>query len=164
MKIDILINNVKYDPATGSLFNKNTNRQLNPDADGFVYYSHSKPTKVQIKIKANRLCCLLGFGKEVQKSQRVLHKNLNENDYRLINLAVVTDKELIKINEARVNLESRLKLVAHPEDQLSYFLYWRENGVEKRQLILDIVVARRRLLKLQLKYSKILSRYCIFED
>jgi hypothetical protein len=163
MKTEILLTNVAYDPISGLLTNKRNNRLLIPDVDGFIYYSQTTPVKAQIKIKANRLCCLLGFGKIIEKNQRVLHKNLNENDFRLTNLAIVSSTEYKKINEARTNIDSRLRLVAHPEDQLSYFLHWREDGIDKRELILDIVVARRKLKKLQLKYSKILSKYCIFD-
>ena len=164
MKVTTLVNNIKYDPLSGVLTNLKTNKVMIPDDDGFVFFSQVNPYKINIKIKANKLCCLLGYGKEVQKDQRVLHKNLNEKDLRLRNLIVVTPQELIKINEARTNLEGRLRLVPHPEDQLSYFLHWREQGRDKRQLILDIVVARKRLLKLQLKFAKILNKYCLFDE
>jgi hypothetical protein len=163
LKYDILIKNISYNPASGELTNKRTSRRMNVDADGFVYYTESSPERIHIKIKANKLCCLLGFGKPVTASQRVIHRNLDYTDFKITNLLVVTRKELLKINEARSNLEGKLKLVPHPSDQLSYFLHWKENGVDKRQLILDIVVARRKLVKLQLKYSKILSKYCIFD-
>lgn len=163
IKHEILISNIAYDPVTGLLTNKNNFKEIKPDEDGFVYYVQSKPVKAQIKIKANRLCCLLGFNKVIEKDQRVLHKNLNEKDLRLVNLKIVSSTTYNKINEARVNIEGRLRLVPHPEDQLSYFLHWRENGSDKRRLILDIVVARRELKKLQLRYSKILSRYCVFD-
>lgn len=164
MNHNILLQNIRYDHLTGEVFYKKNNKKLHPDVDGFVYYSQAKPEKVLIKIKANKLCCLLGFGKPVRQDQRVLHRNLNEEDCSLRNLLVVPRKTYLQINEARLNLESRLRLVPHEQDQHSYWLIHREGGVEKRELIHDIVVAQRRLLNMQLKYAKILSKYCLFDE
>jgi hypothetical protein len=45
----------------------------------------------------------------------------------------------------------------------SYVLIWKENGKDKILVVQDIVVAKRMLNKLQLKYAKILNRYCVFD-
>lgn len=164
MNYKILLENVRYDHLTGELFYKKNDRLMKPDEDGFVFYSQAKPEKLLIKVKANKLCCLLGFGKPVRQDQRVLHRNLNESDCRLRNLLVVPRKVYLQINEARLNLESRLRLVPHEQDQHSYWLIQRKEGMDRRELIHDIVIAQRRLLNAQLKYAKILSKYCVFDE
>ncbi len=164
----ILLQEVSYNANEGTFFVIGTGKQVIPDIDGFCWHysklgTENNKTKT-IKIKANRLACLLGFGKAVRKDQRILHRNLIESDCRLRNLQVIPRKLYLVIEEARVNLDSKLRLVAHPNDQFSYFLHYRSEGRDKRELILDIVIAKKRLNKLQLKYSKILSKYCLFEE
>jgi hypothetical protein len=99
----------------------------------------------------------------VQKDKVVLHKNLNENDYRYCNLKLISKKTQNSIKEAYRNLNGYLKLQPHPKDMFSYVLIWKENGKDKILVVQDIVVAKRMLNKLQLKYAKILNRYCVFD-
>jgi len=164
MNHQILSENIRYDHLTGYLYYKKNNKRMIPDVNGYIFYSQAKPTKQMIKVKASKLCCLLGFGKAVRQDQRVLHRNLNEQDCRLSNLVVVPRKVYLQVNEARLNLESRLRLVPHEEDQHTYWLIHRHEGVDKKEMIHDIVIAQRKLLKMQLKYAKILSKYCLFDE
>jgi len=160
----ILSENIRYDHLTGYLYYKKNNKRLVPNEDGYIFYSQAKPTKLLIKAKASKVCCMLAFGKPIRQDQKVLHRNLNEEDCRLCNLSVVSRKVYLLVNEARLNLESRLKLVPHEEDQHTYWLIHRNEGADKKEMIHDIVVAQRRLLKMQLKYAKILSKYCVFDE
>lgn len=165
----ILLKELNYDATAGTFFVKSSGKEIVPNEEGFCWYYTDVPSgnstkRRPIKIKANRLACLLAFGKAVRKDQRILHLNLLETDCRLRNLRVVPRKTYLIIQEARLNLDSRLRLVPHPSDQFSYFLCWKQDGRDKRELILDIVIAKQRLQKLQLKYSKILSKYCLFDE
>jgi hypothetical protein len=93
----------------------------------------------------------------------ILHKNLDESDYRYCNLKLISKKTYNSIKEAHRNLSGYLRLQPHPKDMFSYVLIWKENGKDKILVVQDIVVAKRMHNKLQLKYAKILSRYCIFD-
>lgn len=141
----ILKNNVKY-------------RRLLPDEDGYlIFYRKSK----KYKFKANKIAIELGNNIVVPKDKVVLHKNLDQNDYKLQNLRLVTRKVFNSIKEAQRNLSGYLKVLPHHQDVFSYTVQWREDGKDRILVLQDIVIARRLYTKLQLKYAKIISKWCI---
>lgn len=154
---------ISYDPIQGAFFllkNANPYRQVFPDAEGYlIFYKKGK----KYKLKASKLAVELGNNIQVHKDKIVLHKNLDTTDFRLQNLTLVTRKTFNSIKEAQRNLSYYLKLVPHTQDVFSYVLNWREEGKDRVLVVQDIVVARRLFNKLQLKYAKILSKYCIFD-
>lgn len=154
---------IDYDVLEGSFFilkNNKRYRKIFPNEEGYlVFYKNSK----RIKLKANKIAIELVQNIVVQKDKVVLHKNLNENDYRYCNLRLISKKTQNSIKEAYRNLNGYLKLQPHPKDIFSYVLIWKENGKDKILVVQDIVVAKRMLNKLQLKYAKILNRYCVFD-
>ena len=154
---------IDYDIIEGSFFilkNNTRYRKIFPNEEGYlVFYKDT----VRIKLKANKIAIELVQNIIVQKDKVVLHKNLNENDYRYCNLKLITKKVHNTIKEANRNLSGYLKLQPHHKDMFSYVLIWKENGKDKILVVQDIVVAKRMLNKLQLKYAKILNRYCVFD-
>lgn len=154
---------IDYDILEGSFFILKNNiryRKIFPNEDGYlIFYKNSK----KIKLKANRLAIELVQNIIVQKDKVILHKNLNENDYRYCNLKLISKKIYNSIKEAHRNLSGYLRLQPHHKDMFSYVLIWKENGKDKILVVQDIVVAKRMHNKLQLKYAKILSKYCIFD-
>lgn len=154
---------IDYDILTGDFFilkNNTRYRKIFPDEDGYiVFYKDSK----RIKFKANKAAIELVQNIVVQKDKVVLHKNLNENDYRYCNLKLISKKVHNTIKEAYRNLSGYLKLQPHPKDMFSYVLIWKESGKDRVLVVQDIVVAKRMHNKLQLKYAKILNRYCVFD-
>lgn len=154
---------VDYDILEGSFFILKNNlryRKIFPNEDGYlVFYKNAR----RIKLKANRVAIELVQDIVVQKDKAVLHKNLDETDFRYCNLKLIAKKTYNSIKEAHRNLSGYLKLQPHPKDMFSYVLIWKENGKDKLLVVQDIVVAKRMYNKLQLKYAKILSKYCIFD-
>jgi hypothetical protein len=154
---------IDYDILDGSFFILKNNiryRKIFPNEDGYiVFYKYGK----RIKLKANRLAIELVQNIVVQKDKSVLHKNLDETDFRYCNLKLIPKKTYNSIKEAHRNLSGYLKLQPHPKDMFSYMLMWKENSKDKVIVVQDIVVAKRMYNKLQLKYAKILSRYCVFD-
>lgn len=154
---------ISYDPMQGAFFLLRDNkpyRQVFPDNEGYlIFYKKGK----KYKVKANKLAIELGNNLHVPKDKVILHKNLDSTDYKLQNLTLVTRKVYNSIKEAHRNLSSYLKLVPHNQDVFSYVLNWREDGKDRVLVVQDIVIARRMFTKLQLKYAKILSKYCIFD-
>lgn len=153
-----------YDPLSGSISVRKSNRVLTPDDLGqvVVFDSKAKRHKSQ-RYMLDRLAAFFAFGKFPSSEQKVLHKNLDPCDNRLCNIAVVSKNVYRSVKEAWKNLDGGIRLVPHPIDQFSYVLYWFENGKERFKIIQDVVLARRQQIKLQLKYSKILTKYCIFD-
>lgn len=124
----------------------------------------SQGTPKSVKYKLDKLAYYLWTGTFPSENSKILHKNLDETDNRAINLLEVPRTVYNKIKEAEKNLDYGIRIANHPTDQLSHVLYWYENGAEKMKVVEDIVVAKRLKTKLQLKYSKFLTKYCIFEN
>lgn len=162
MKPDRLRELLDYDPLSGAIRNKKTKRLLQADPDGLVIVFDSA-TKRSIKMKLDRIAYALAFGALPKEDKRVLHRNLDSNDNRLSNLSVVSRSIFLQIKEAHKNLTAGIKLVAHATDQFSYIVHWYQDGIERTKILQDIVPAREFQLKLQLKYSKILTKYCLFD-
>lgn len=154
---------IDYDIFEGSFFilkNNTRYRKIFPNEEGYlVFYKSGR----RIKLKANKVAIELVQNIIVQKDKSVLHKNLDENDYRYSNLKLISKKAHNTIKEAYRNLNGCLKLQPHSKDMFSYVLMWKENGKDKVVVVQDIVVAKRMFTKLQLKYAKILNRYCMFD-
>jgi hypothetical protein len=154
---------IEYDIFEGSFFIIKNNcryRRIFPNEDGYIiFYKNSK----RLKFKANRLAIELVQNINIPKDRVVLHKNLDDTDYRYINLKLISKKIHNTIKEAHRNLSGVLKLQPHAKDVFSYVLTWKENSKDKILVVQDIVVARRLYTKLQLKYAKILNKYCVFD-
>lgn len=160
------LKHIEYDLLTGSFFllkttaGGTTKRQIFPNDDGYLLF-YREATKY--KLKANRLALELGTGKQIDSNKLVLHKNLDVNDYRLQNLCAVTRTVYKKVKEAHRNLNGALKLVPHPTDAFSYVVQWKEDNKQMQQVVQDVVVAKRLFTKLQLRFAKLLSKYCVFD-
>ena len=152
-----------YNPKTGEVRVRRNNRLLIPDHDGLVYVFDSQGTPKSVKYKLDKLAYFLWTQKFPSDKGRILHRNLDENDNRAINLIEVSRSVYNKIKEASKNLDYGIRIVNHPTDQMSHILYWYEGGQERLRVVEDIVVAKRLKTRLQLKYSKFLSKYCIFD-
>ncbi len=153
-----------YCPSSGKVTIKKNKRVLAPDNDGLVVIFDRQANPRSKKYKLDRLAFFLAFNIFPREDQRVLHKNLDVQDNRLQNLTLVSRSIFRQIKEADRNLSGGIRILPHSTDQFAYVLYWFEGGVERSKIIQDIVVAKRYLIKLQLKYSKILTRYCLFDN
>lgn len=154
---------IDYDIFDGAFYiikNKSRYRRIFPNEDGYIiFYKNSK----RLKFKANKLAIELVQNIIVQKDKVVLHKNLDDTDYRYINLKLISKKIYNSVKEAHRNLSGSLKLQPHHKDVFSYVLTWKENSKDKILVVQDIVVAKKLYTKLQLKYAKILNRFCVFD-
>lgn len=153
---------LEYNPTTGVVSNKKTSRILQPDHDGLVTIFCSKQKKAY-KLKLERIAYTLAFGVQPRTDQRVLHKNLDTSDNSSKNLSLVSRSIFLQIKEAQKNLVQNIRITQHPNDQFNYVVHWMEKNRDKQKVVYDIVKARQIMLKLQLKYSKILTKYCLFE-
>lgn len=153
-----------YNPETGKVVIKKSGRTLSADTDGLVVIFDSKSCPKVRKYKLERVAYFLAFSVAPSEDQKVLHKNLDTQDNRAKNLLLVSRSVFRQIKEAERNLEGAIKIIAHPVDMFSYILLWFDKGVERSRIFGDIGVARRYQVKLQLKYSKILTKYCMFDS
>ncbi len=154
---------LKYDPVTGKVCTLK-GRALTADQDGLVTVFDRDAKKPSTKYKLERVAYFLAHDFFPREDQKVLHKNLDTADNRAKNLLLVSRSVFRQIKEAERNLEGAIKIIAHPVDMFSYILLWFDKGVERSRIFGDIGVARRYQVKLQLKYSKILTKYCLFDS
>lgn len=154
---------IHYDMILGEFYTKKDDviiRRIFPDEEGYlVFYRNSS----RLKLKANKVAMELITGEKISKLKAILHKNLDENDYRLQNLKIISKITYNKIKEASRNLSGALKITPHISDVFSYVISWKENSKDRKLVVSDIVVAKKIYTRLQLKYSKILSKHCLFD-
>jgi hypothetical protein len=153
---------LNYDPASGVISNRKTSRKLIADHDGLVTVYCTKQKK-SYKLKLERIAYTLAYGIQPRADQRVLHKNLDISDNSSKNLSLVSRSTFLLIKEAQKNLTQNIRISAHPHDQFNYVVHWIDKNQEKHKVVHDITKARQLMLKLQLKYSKILTKYCLFD-
>ena len=151
-----------YDPLTGDITMRDTIRKVSPDPDGFVTIWDNL-SKKKTKFKADRLAWTLGNNKKLRKNQKVLHLNLNLKDNRLTNLKLVPSAVFNKIQEAAKNLSGALRIQPHPTDRYDFNLFYFNDRVLKKETYSDIMITQRRLIELQLRFAKVLTRFCIFD-
>lgn len=154
---------LEYDASTGKINNRKTKRVIIPDHDGLVIIFDNQADIKSKKYKLEKIAYYLAFGVYPKDEQKVLHKNLNPNDNRLNNLVLVSRVVFLKIKEAHKNISGGIRIVPHPTDMFCYFVYWYSKGSEVSKMFDDIGFARVHSTKLQLKYSKILTNYCLFD-
>jgi hypothetical protein len=162
MEIQRLNELLVYEPLTGEIFTRLPFRKMCPDSENFIVVWDRLQQK-RTKFKVDRLAWQLGNNKRLRKNQRVLHKNLNTDDNRLVNLSTVSLSIFSKINEAARNLKGELRVLPHEKDQYDFCVHYFENKLKRAERFSDIVFAQKRLLVLQLKFAKVLTKYCLFE-
>lgn len=135
-------------------------RRLLPDESGYITFHKGN---VRYKIRANKAAYELGTDTEVQSDKVVLHRNLNTSDYRLRNLLLLPKETYKRVKEASINLSGYLRIQPHQTDAFCYVVHYRDEGRNKFMVLQDIVVAKQAYLRLQLKYAKILNKYCMFD-
>lgn len=160
---------LEYDGKLGVVYRRRSGKALEPDYAGFVSV-YDPLTRKTTKIKLKLIAATFAFDscEELMTGTYnpylvVFQKNMQEEDFRAVNLAFVTKPVLKLIKEAYRNINSDIKLTHHPTDMFSYVLHWYSGGVMHSKVIQDVVVAKREMLKLKLKYSKILTKYCVFD-
>ncbi len=151
-----------YDQTTGRIYT-NRGRLLVADSNGLVTVFDKKAKIRRVKYKLERIAYFLAFGVAPREDQRVLHKNLDVSDNSIKNLALVSRSVYRQIKEAERNLQGGIRIIPHSIDMFCYVLLWYDKSIERSKILSDIGIARRQQVKLQLKYSKILTKYCVFD-
>lgn len=106
-----------------------------------------------------RVCWVLGNKKNIPEGFKIIHINLDPFDYRLKNLKCISKDEILKVKEAKRNMEEYLTLRSHPSDRYAFLVQYSEGGKKKSECYYDISAATRRYKQLQLRFAKVLSKY-----
>ena len=152
---------LEYEASTGEVRRKSSGRVLSPDFAGFVsIYDPAVKKTTKMKLK-NAIWLWMGY--DIFPAQVVFQKNMQEEDYSLKNICIVSKSTYVKVKEAYKNINESIRLTQHPIDMFSNVLHWYQDGAGRSKVIGDIIVAKREMLKLKLYYSKILTTYCVFD-
>ena len=151
-----------YDKNSGKIKNKVTKKFLSVQEDGYTVVV-LRDSKIK-KIKFNKLCIMLGNAEEILPDYRILHKNLNLMDFRLCNLMQIHKDDYKELKEALKNIQGGITVLPHPTDVFTYKVSWYSGSVKKTRVIQDLVVAKRLEIRLKLKYSKVISKFCLFDE
>ena len=149
-----------YDKLSGDVKNIKLDRRVMPDHDGFVMLFEPL-TKHAQKYKLTKLCYTLETGIECSKNDRVIQKDLDQSNFRFANLRKLSNDEFKQYNTALKNINGGISLRVHPSDMYSYKLFWYENGKYCSKIVGDIVTAKREEIRMKLKFSKILMKFCV---
>lgn len=158
-----VINHIEYNPNTGELFvlkNSKPYRKIYANEDDTVIISINK---TQIKMKYDRLVWCIFHKVLLKPTEVVFHKDLDQNNNRINNLCIISKSLHAQILEAMKNLSGTLRLIPHQTDAFCYVLEYKDKGRLKREVISDIVIARKKLLKMQIRYIKFVSQYVLTE-
>lgn len=115
---------------------------------------------VRVKMRYNKVVWFVVHGHIPEKDEFLWHKNLNTLDCRIENLRLLDRETHLKVKEAQRNLNQYLKYYKSKKDALSYILEYRINGRPKKEVHHDLGLVQRRFRRLQLIFTKVLSKYC----
>lgn len=159
MNLKFIKENFSYDRDTGRIYKfKDGDKRLVIHNDDFVVLCVGDK---RLKIKYDRLAYALAFSHVPDKDEVVFHKDLDEDNCKINNLALLTREQHRDIIEAIKNLSGDLYLAPHPRDVFSYVLHYKQGGRMKKEVVGDVVIARRKLLQKQLYFSKLIGRYVV---
>jgi hypothetical protein len=159
MNLEAISKYLQYNAATAEIYfvkDSKLHRKLVPDDNNRI---STTLLKQHLRIKADRLIWYLVHKHQPNRNQIVFHKNLDVKDNRIINLALITKTEYMRIIEAMKNISGALKLLPHPTDAFCYILQFKLNGRVRKEVIADITIAKRKYRKLQLKFVKLIGKY-----
>jgi len=162
MTLDKLKELLSYDPRTGQLSVKKSGRPLVANENGIiVVYDHQ--TRRRYSCSYSAAVWSLGNDKELPAGYRVLHKNLTKDDCRLENLSIISRSVYNELQEAVRNMKGLLKLNPHPTDQYKYVVSYQKGTTRRKETHEDIISAQKQMFELQLKFAKLINKYCIFD-
>jgi len=158
MHTELLQKYIKYNPNTGlSYLNL---RIINISDDYFVVFTLES---IRIKLKYDNLIWILVHKIKPSPKQKVFHKDLDPNNFKLNNLVLISNKTYFKIKEYLYNLSGGLKIYPKPNDAYSTVLEYKYEGRKRKEVLGDIGLARNKMLKLQLRMLKYIGAYVITE-
>lgn len=146
---------LKNDPKTSTLVK---HKRLMPDENNSV---NASINGTRVKIKMNRFVWFILYGEILKDNETILHKDLDESNFRQNNLTKISKKVHYQILEAMKNLSGSLRIIPHPTDAFSYMIEYRKEGRLKREVLSDDSVAKKKLLQMQIKYIKFLGKYVV---
>ena len=159
MQIERLKEILEYDQVNGVLILKKSGRKLVPSEDGSVIIFDKK----NYRFKYDKLCIALLHNDFPSSDLKVLHRDMDDNNFKANNLKLVSRETYKQISEAYRNLNGGIRYDHHPTDKLMYQVQWFDGYTLKKRSIADLGLVKRCIVGLQLKYSKILTRYCVFD-
>lgn len=160
-KLELVLPFVQYCPDTGELFvlkDSKRLRRLLPTEEGML---QSCINGHKVKIKFNKFVFFVHTGVLPPEGTCIFHKDMQEDNFKFNNLVLITKEQNFRIIESLKNLKGALKIYPHKNDAFSYVVEYKDKGRLKKEVISDVQVARERFSRLQLKFTKFVSKFVI---
>lgn len=161
---NLLLQYLTYDKYTGKLYLsvENKYKEIFPDLFHYVQFSiKHQSTIYKYKLKYTNLIWQLVYLHKPTAKEKIFHKDLDLTNFKLNNLILISTSTFFSIKEALDNLAGKLKLYPHPKDRYTYILEYKQKGRLHKENISDMQIAKKKMLKLQLKYMKFISSYVL---
>ena len=160
----LLFKYLQYNKYTGQLYLLDSSssiiKEIIPDIFYYVQFSIKDNYNIyKYKLKYSNLIWLLIYNHRPTAKEKILHKDLDLSNFKLNNLVLVSSSTFFSIKEALQNLQGRLRIIQNPRDRLSYILEYKHRGRLFKEVLGDIGIAKKKMLRLQLKYMKFISSY-----
>ena len=118
--------------------------------------------KYSNKVQHN-LAWELANGRAIPDGHVVYFKNTDSQDIRGYNLGICTRKQFQQLRDAIENSGEVLKLIPHSTEAFSYKVRCKIDGFTKMVNFHDIIAAKRFMRIMQIKSSRVMSKYLITE-
>lgn len=160
MIVSSLYPGLGYDHVEGSFWRlKKTmkdHRRVFPDDAGYICYSCAF-TEQLVKKKACRVAWEI-LHNISSAGMYVVHRNLDENDFKGFNLLAIDRQEYIRFKDASYNL-NKIQLRTSGKDAFSYKIVYKKDGKSRYKMLHDVVAATRFKRFLQYCALKYLGKY-----
>lgn len=144
--IKYLEDNFQYNPHTGDIKKKDSGKYFHlPELSG------SKGTPLYgKKIKRNLLCWILAGNPAPCANQTILHRNLDEEDCRMVNMQLISKEAKRKLNRLLKNARKHIKLRESATDAFDVKIEWLDfdTGAKHRKTFNDHTAAKRAMRSL----------------
>jgi hypothetical protein len=158
MQYEVLSKHFRYCKERHRIIRISDGKVISPTDEGVAVLS--EPLEgFRMRLKYDVVCWVLGNKKNVPEGCKIIHINLDPFDYRLKNLKCISNTDVLRVKEAKRNMEKDLTIRSHPSDRYAFLVQYVLDRKKRNECYYDISAATRRYKELQLKFAKILSKY-----
>jgi hypothetical protein len=147
-----------YDKEQGVIYRRANNRQLLPHPDTGVVALYDGESSLRKNLLYHNLAYVLGAGKIIPSTKKVLCLDLDSQNIRFHNLKLVDRKVYREIQTALRNLAGALNMKQHPHDKHAYVVTWL-GGSHHKSTFYDISSADNFRQKKSLELVKLVNQH-----
>lgn len=149
-----------YDPKLGVFLSKDTQRNYQVSAEGFLS-AYSSVSQRYNRRKAELIAWECIHKRKPKDGFVIFFKDLNRANLKANNLQEMPRELFLKIKESLRIIQGGIKAVPHRSDQFKHLLIYRENSRTITRMFHDMQELRKEKRRIILKHTKLLAENCI---